>query len=121
DERPFFLSLIVTLFILFRFAAVRIMKSPYVIPDVFPMVLVGLLSGLVGSILNFFDLSEIGNKFFYLNFILALSVGIGTRLLPMIMNVRCSHSAKPQEFFLIGSILTAACITEVYLNENLGN
>lgn len=121
NERPFFLSLVIALVILFRFASVRIIKAPQVIPDVFPMVLVGLFSGLAGALFNFFDYTEIGNRLFYLNFVLALCVGIGARLLPMIMNVKCSYSAKTSEFLLIGALLTLACFIEVYVSENFGN
>lgn len=121
DESYFFLSLIVAILILFRFCFSRIIKCPHIVPDVFPMVLIGLLSGLAGAMFSYFDMSDIGSRLFYLNFVLCLCVGIGAKLIPMLLRLQCSGFVRKEEFFIIGLLLTASCFIEIYYKESLGN
>lgn len=121
QEQYFFLSLIVAILILFRFAGRRILKSPHMIPDVFPMVLISLISGVSGAMLCFMGHTDIGGRLFYLNFVLGLCVGIGARLIPMILQLNCGYNSKRGEFWIIGLLLLGACFIEVYLHESSGN
>lgn len=121
DERYFFLSLIIALLVLFRFSFLRISRCPHVVPDVFPMVMMGLLSGLAGAVLSYLEQVEIGSRLFYLNFVLCLCVGIGTKLIPILMRLDSKATQYKEEFWAIGLLLTAACFIEVYYRESWGN
>lgn len=121
DERYFFLSLIISLLVLFRFCFSRIIKCRHVVPDVFPMVIIGLLSGFSGAVLSFIGHSDIGSRLFYLNFVLCLCVGVGSKLIPMLLRLNFMPSYRKEEFWVVGILLTAACFIEIYLAENYGN
>lgn len=120
-EIYFFLSLGVSLVVLLRFCASRIISAPHMIPDVFPMVIISILSGLAGILFFIFGQYEIGGKLFYLNMILGLCVGVGAKLIPMILRLGCSHQYKTNEMWFIGSALTASCFIEVYGKESYGS
>ncbi len=121
DERYFFLSLIVSILVLFRFCFLRIIKCRHVVPDVFPMVIIGLLSGFSGAILSYLGHTEIGARLFYLNFVLCLCVGIGSKLVPMLLRINQTKSHPKEEFWTVGLLLTGACFIEIYLSEGYGN
>jgi len=119
-ETYFFISLGVSLLVLFRFCATRILTSPHMIPDVFPMVILSILSGLAGILFFIFGQNEIGGKLFYLNMILGLCVGVGAKLIPMILRLGCTHRYKAGEMWLVGAALMASCFIEVYGKESIG-
>lgn len=121
DESYFFLSLIVAILMLFRFCFSRIVKCPHVVPDVFPMVIIGLLSGLMGAIFSYFNHTEIGSRLFYLNFVLCLCVGIGAKLIPMLLRLCGTKSYGKEEFWAVGLLLTLASFIEIYIHEAGGN
>ncbi len=120
-ETYFFLSLVAGLLVLFRFCVSRIISCPHMIPDVFPMVIMSLLSGLVGAIFLIFGQPEIGGKLFYLNMILGLCVGVGSKLIPMILRLGCSNSYGAGEMWLIGISLAGSCFIEAYWKESVGS
>lgn len=121
DESYFFLSLIISLLVLFRFCLIRIIKCPNIFPDVFPMVMIGLLSGLSGAVLSYLGYTDIGGRLFYLNFVLCLCVGIGAKLIPALLRLGVCGSPRKEEFWVIGTLLTAACFVEIYLSGNVGS
>lgn len=91
------------------------------IPDVFPFVIVSLISGMSGSILFILGYPEIGGNLFYLNMVLGLCIGVGARLIPMILGLGCAKSYGVKEMWIAGIILTFSCFLEVYWNESYGN
>ena len=121
DERMFFFSIILVLLSLFMFCFRRIIRCRYIIPDVFPMVIISLGSGLLGAILFLTGFEDVGNKLFYLNLILGLCVGVGAKLIPMILRLGCSSHYSPREFWLIGILLTASCFIESFWSESYGS
>jgi uncharacterized protein involved in response to NO len=121
DEKYFFWSIIASIIILFRFCFVRITRCPRVIPEVFPMVILALLSGLTGAAAHLFEQYEIGSRLFYLNFVLLLCVGVGAKLIPMLLRLDAKEEHRKEEFWIIGVLLTLACFVEVYLSEGWGN
>ena len=71
--------------------------------------------------LCYFDQSEIGGRLFYLNFVLLLCVGIGSKLIPMLLRIGYNGYQRTEEFWAIGLLLTGACFLEVYVDIELGN
>lgn len=121
QEKLFFGSIVVALIVLFIFCFRRIATSPNVVPDVFPFVIISLLSGLVGAILFILDFPEIGGRLFYMNMILGLCVGVGARLIPMILGTGCTKPYGVKEMWLIGLLLVGSSFIEIYVNESYGN
>lgn len=120
-EPMFFFSIILALFFLFLFCLKRILTCRHVIPDVFPMVIISLGSGLLGAILFVLGFEDIGNKLFYLNLILGLCVGVGAKLIPMILRLGCSGKYFAGEFWIVGTLLTLCCFIESFWSESYGS
>ncbi|MBS1984878.1 MAG: NnrS family protein [Bdellovibrionales bacterium] len=108
-------------FLLF-FAARRVLKRKNNLPEIFPLVLWGLISAVAGSVLSLLDFQPLGEKLFYLNFMLCLVLGVGMRLVPMLLRL----DARPQKlgslsFFFIGSLLTISLLAEELWYESWGS
>lgn len=121
QEKLFFGSVVVTLLVIFMFCGRRILTCRQMVPDVFPMVIVGLSSGLFGALFFLLDMPVIGGKLFYLNLILSLCVGVGAKLVPMLLRLGCSGSYSRGEMWIVGALLTSACFIEVFLHETSGS
>lgn len=121
EEKYFFFSVLASLLVLFIFCFKRIFFCKFTIPDVFPMVLTALFSGIVGAIFFINGQQDIGNRLFYVNLILALCVGVGAKLIPMITGNGCSGKYFKAEFWIIGLILTLSCFLESFFNETFGS
>lgn len=120
EEKYFFASVIGTLLVLFVFCGRRILSCTHKVPDVFPMVILSLLSGLVGSMFFLVDMPYIGGRLFYLNLILGLCVGVGAKLVPMLLRLGCSGSYSRGEMWIVGGLLAMSCFVEAYWNESYG-
>lgn len=121
QEKLFFSSLVVALIVLFVFCFRRIVTAPHIVPDVFPFVIISLVAGLIGAILFIFDLPEIGGRLFYVNMILGLCVGVGARLIPMILGTGCARPYGVKEMWVIGFMLVGSSFIEIYASETYGN
>lgn len=120
QEVLFFISLAIALLVLFLFCFRRIITCRHMIPDVFPLVIVSLLSGLMGALFFIFNEPYIGGRLFYLNLVLGLCVGIGAKLIPMILRLGCSGKHGTAEMWAVGGLLTLSCFLEAFWIESYG-
>ena len=52
-----------------------------------------------------------------MNMILGLCVGVGARLIPMILGTGCAKPYGVKEMWLIGLLLVGSSFIEIYVNE----
>lgn len=121
QETLFFSSLALALIVLFIFCFRRIITASHMLPDVFPFVIVSLLSGFWGTLLLIFGFTDIGGRLLYLNMVLGLCVGVGARLIPMILGLGCTKSYGVKEMWAVGLLLIASCFIESFWNESYGS
>lgn len=120
-EQFFFISLALALIVLFTFCFRRIITASHMLPDVFPFVIIGLLSGFIGTLLLIFGFADIGGRLFYLNMVLSLCVGVGARLIPMILGLGCAKSYGVKEMWAVGLLLIIVCFIESFGYEKYGS
>ena len=121
QEKYFFACMAFAILNLFVFCFRRIMMATHMLPDVFPMVVISLLSGLMGAIFFILGYPDIGGRLFYLNMVLGLCVGVGARLIPMILGLGCSLKIHVAEMWLVGILLMASSFVEIYLFPSFGS
>jgi len=76
---------------------------------------------MLGAVLFLAGEEVLGGRLFYLNLVLCLCVGIGARLIPNLLRLKNTPKYPQLEFWLIGIILTGACLVEVLWSEASGN
>lgn len=120
-EKLFFSSVILNLLVLFVFCGRRIITCRHMIPDVFPMVIVSLFSGLLGAVFYLLNDSFLGGRLFYLTMILGLCIGVGAKLIPMLLRLGCGTSYRKNELWFVGFFLLASAFIESWYSEQQGN
>jgi uncharacterized protein involved in response to NO len=102
------------------------------LPTGFIFIPLGLMSGLIGSVLvlsssfGFISLLALGKLFLYEGFILNLIIGLGSRLIPVL--TRKSMALSPAEvnelshrlFFTEAVVFNGSFLIEVFLSSELG-
>lgn len=109
----FFSCVLLNIGFLLFFAIRRILQKKNSVPEVFPLVLWGLASAAIGAILAMGKYQLLGEKLFYLNFMLCLVLGVGTKLMPMLLRLPAKTPILGSfSFFLVGAIITLSLFAE---------
>jgi uncharacterized protein involved in response to NO len=116
----FFISILLNLTMLLFFVGKRFLVKKNNPPDVFPFVMAGILSGLLGSIFWIFGLYTIGHRLFYLNFILCLVLGVGSKLIPMLLRLGPAKPNSKRTTVFLAIILFISNFFEDYYLWSLG-
>ncbi len=120
--KSFFLGIVLNATFLFFFAARRVLARKQNLPEIFPLVLWGLSSALLGATLCLLDENSIGERLLYLNFMLCLVLGVGMRLIPTILRLPARREKwKTWHFTLIGAALTSSVFFEIYGDDHIGS
>lgn len=113
DEKNFFGGILLNTGFLLFFAARRVLRRKNQLPEIFPLVLWGLSSAVVGSLLVLLDVQPLGERFFYLNFMLCLVMGVGMRLIPALMRLPVQQvKFGSGVFFSVGALIAISLVAE---------
>lgn len=113
DPKNFFFGILLNTGFLLFFAARRVLQRKNNLPEIFPLVLWGLSSAILGALLVLFDVQTLGEKFFYLNFMLCLVMGVGMRLVPALMRLPVQRvKFGSGVFFGVGALITISLVAE---------
>jgi len=111
----FFAASVLSLGILLRFCGRRIVQRTSALPEIFAFVLFGLLSGVGGALLSLAGQEILGARLFYLNFVLCLVLGIGMRLVPVLLRLEPKKTPlRTTETLGLAALLTACCFLETF-------
>lgn len=121
DSSLFFVGILMSVLTLLVFALRRLSVRKNHLPEVFPFVVMGLLSGVGGALLWILGYETLGHRLFYLNFILCLVLGVGSRLIPALLALVIPPrviSTLEARSMAIG--VTAACFLEEFNHATTG-
>lgn len=111
--RIFFSCVLLNVGFLLFFAIRRILQKKNDVPEVFPLVMWGLASAAIGAVLAMGEYQLLGEKLFYLNFMLCLVLGVGTKLMPMLLRLPPKKAILGKfSFFLIGAMMALSSFAE---------
>lgn len=120
SERNFFWGILLNVGFLVFFATRRIRYRQKNLPEFFPLVFWALLSALAGAVFFLSGSRVLGEHLFYLNFMLCLVLGVGMRLIPMLLGLPARNPKSAWIHFALGALVTAAVFLEELVHPSLG-
>ncbi len=120
ESNLFFMAMLLNLIVLLFFVGKRFWVKQNDLPDVFPFVLAGIFSGVFGCILWIAGFISIGHRLFYLNFVLCLVVGVGSKLIPALLRLNPGKPNSKKVSIVLAAVLTLSCFVEDFEFWSLG-
>lgn len=112
ESNLFFMAMLLNLIVLLFFVGKRFWVKQNDLPDVFPFVLAGIFSGIFGCILWMAGFISIGHRLFYLNFVLCLVVGVGSKLIPALLRLNPGKPNSQKASIILAAVLTFSCFVD---------
>jgi len=116
SDSLFYYGILSNLLFMIYFSGRRLRIKRNNLPEIFPLVVWGMFSATVGVSLILWGDLNLGKNLFYLNFMLCMTLGVGSRLVPTIIKLPSkSFEGKSYLFMLVGAGLFVSSIVEQYL------